>query len=296
LTLDKKETLSTLQFDLYFETGQYDSAAGILSTMKANKDYEYYYRLSRMEERNGRPDSAIFDMLKAAYLAKTNNYLKQLALSSAAGLYIDQGDWQRANDLYMYCINLNPADFHSIMGLAWIALTRDRDDSLSEKTLQFVLSHFSAPDPLFKLSQVEEARHDSAAEKKYALDFAARVADSGYGNMYNNYLLDLYTGILEDSARGEAIAENETRDRPAPQSFAGYAWALYKDNKEDRAMQVFDADVSGRPLGAIEWYWMGKLLKAMKKGPQAAQFFDSARKKPYRLSPGKLKDLEKNPD
>jgi hypothetical protein len=293
-TVDQKAALLALEFDLYFECGQYDSAADLLPKLRIKGGYSYFFRLSRIKDRQGITDSAIDYMLKAADLARTNDYLKQLALSNAAVFYTHQENWQKANELYMKCISLNPADFHSILGLGWLVLKQDRDDSLSEAIFHFVQDHFSTPDPLYKLSQAEEAKPDSALEKKYAADFAARVEDPAYGNIYNKYLIDLYTGILDNPAKAEAIAEKETRNRPNSQSFAWYAWTLLKNNKKSLATQVYATQVSGKPLEATESYWMGILLQSMDKKAEAAGLFESARKNQFDLSPGKVNELEKN--
>jgi tetratricopeptide (TPR) repeat protein len=293
-TVDQKAALLALEFDFYFESGQYDSAAALLPKLRIKGGYPYFFRLSRIKDQQGITDSAIVYMLKAADLARTNDYLKQLALSNAAIFYIHQGNWQRANELYMLCISLNPSDFHSILGLGWLALKQDQDDSLSGAIFHFVQDHFFTPDPLYKLSQAQEAKADSILEKKYASDFAFQVEDSAYGNIYNKYLIDLYTGILDDPAKAEAIAEKEILNRPNAQSFSWYAWTLLKNNKKSQASQVFEQHVSGNPLEATESYWMGILMKSMAKNAEAAGFFESARKKQFDLSPGKEKELEKD--
>jgi tetratricopeptide (TPR) repeat protein len=295
-TVEKKEVLLTLEFDLFFESGQYDSAAVVLASLKKKADYAYFFRLSRMEDLNGFSDSAIYHILKAAELAKANDYQKQLALTQAAEFYIRLGNFKKANDIYRYCINLNPCDFKSILGFGWIALTSDKDDSLSEKIFRFVGSHFKTPDPLYELSLIAGSRQDENMQYKFAKDFAAAADDSIFGNRYNLELIDLYTGILHLPGRAEILAQKETINRPSPQSFAWYSWALFKNNKKDQALQVFQRQITGRSLDGLSAYWIGKLLKSSQQETQAAQFFDSARKMPFNLSPEKRKDLENEPD
>ncbi len=231
-------------------------------------------------------------MLKAAEFAGTSIALKQAALSNAADLYIHAGKLQKANGLYVESIGLSAADLHSISGLGWIALVHDNNDSLASKIFKFVQSKSLVPDPLFKLSQVAEASGDSSLQIQYAREFEARATDSLYGNMYNKYLIELYTGILREPAKAELIAKNELSGRATPQTYAWYIWALFVNNKKEEAYSTFEKYVSGKPLEGLELYYIGKLMQGLKKGYNAGQFFEAAYENKYDLSPSKVKDLE----
>ena len=130
-------------------------------------------------------------------------------------------------------------------------------------------------------------------QKKYASEFVGMATASVYGNMYNKYLLELYTGILNEPAKGEAIAARELLNRTTPQTYAWYVWALYSNNKTAEAEKIYRQHVSGKPLEGLELYWMGKYMQAQNKGYNAEQFFKAAYKNKYDLSPGMARDLEK---
>jgi len=147
---------------------------------------------------------------------------------------------------------------------------------------------------LFKLAQMAEARGDSALELTYACRFEALVTRPGYGNMYNKYLIELYTGILNEPAKALALAYKEINNRATPQTYAWYAWCLLAGNKKAEAYHVFAQFVSGKPLEGLELYWMGKMMRVLGKGYNAQQFFRAADKNKYDLSPAMIKDLEKS--
>lgn len=289
----KKYDLLTSSFDVDFELGNYFSASNQLKEMKSSDDYGYFFRRSKMDHLNGSLDSSILAMMRAAKLEESSPYLTQVALSNAADLYIHAGDLQQAVDLYKNCIHLNSADFHSMMGLGWIALVNDKNDSLAEKIFSFVRSKNKLPDPLFKLVQMAQVRGDRLQEKKWAETFALQATDPIYGNMYNKYMIELYTGILNDPSRAERISELELENRTTPQTCAWYAWSLFSNNKKAEAYEQFEKNVSGRPLEGLELYWMGKLMQGMNKGYNAQAFFKAAYINKYDLSPAILKDLEK---
>ena len=283
-----------LDFDISFERGQYQHSKILLQTLKKNNDYSYLFRRSKFEHYDGSLDSAISCMLEAAEKAGNNNSLKQIALSNAADLYIHKGNLREAYNLYTESIKMDAADLHSIMGIGWIALVYDKNDSLAEKIFRFVHSQSHAPDALLKLEQLAEARGDSGAQKKWATEFAAQAGQRVYGLMYSKYLIDLYTGILNDPAEALAIADKEIINRPTPQTYAWYVWSLFNNNQKEKAYRVFRNTVSGKPLEGPELYYMGKLMQGLNKGYNAQEFFKAAYKNRYDLSPAKQKDLEKN--
>jgi hypothetical protein len=283
-----------LDFDVAFELGQYARAKNLLRALITDNSYGYLFRRSKYEHYDGSLDSAISCMMQAANKAGNNKYLQQVALSNAADLNIHKGSLSTAYNLYVQSIKNDPADFHSIMGLGWIALVHDKNDTLAERIFQFVHKHTYAPDALLKLDQVAEARGDSVMQKKYADEFVNQAGNSVYGKMYNKYLIDLYTGILNNPAKAVHLAELETNSRPAPQIFAWYAWSLFCNNQKDKAYEIFKGFVSKKPLEGLELYYMGKMMQGLNKGYNAQQFFKAAYKNRYDLSPAKVKDLEKN--
>lgn len=287
-------TSSTLTFDVNFELGRYGLAEYSLKELKKGNDYSYFFRRSKMDHLNANIDSATSGMLKAASLVKASPVLQGIALSNAGDLYIHEGELQKAADLYKQCIRLNPVDFHSILGLGWVALVHDKNDTLAEKIFKFALSKNKLPDPLFKLYQMAQGRGDKALEKKYAAEFVTKSTDTVYGHMYNKYVIEIYTGILNQPAKAEELAKNELNNRATPQTYAWYAYTLFENNKKDEAYKVFEAHVSGKPLEGLELYYMGKIMKGLDKGYDAGEFFKAAAKNKYDLSPAMEKDLEVN--
>lgn len=287
-------TNNTISFDVYFELGKYNEATAFLNQLKPAKDYSYYFRRSKMDHFNTNIDSAISGMVKAADLEKNIPYLRGIALSNAGDLYIHAGDLQKAADLYKQCIRLNSVDFHSILGLGWVALVHDKNDTLAEKLFKFVQSKNKLPDAGFKLYQMAQARRDKAIERKYAEEFVAKSTDTIYGKMYNKYLIEIYTGILNQPAKAEELAKNELNNRTTPQTYAWYAYTLFVNHKNAAAYKVFEQYVSGRPLEGLELYYMGKMMKGLDKGYDANEFFKAAEKNKYDLSPDMAKDLAAN--
>jgi hypothetical protein len=281
-------------FDVNFELGRYLYAEENLKTIRSKDDYGYLFRLSKLEHYRGNLDSAVSDMLKAAQFAGNNPILIVAALSNAADLLVHQGRLREAYNLYKKSISTSSSDLHSLTGIGWIALVHDKNDSLARKIFLFVESKTMASDPLLKLSQAAELNNDSASMKKYAQQFVDVTSDSLYGTMNSKYLIELYTGILNDPLKAEAVAKNEIEHRATPQTYAWYVWCLYFNNKKDEAYKAYEDHVSGKPLEGLELFWMGKMMKGLGKGYNAQEFFKAADKNRYDLSPSMMKNLEDN--
>lgn len=275
----------TTSFDVDYELGRYTRAKMELNAIRSPEDFGYWYRRSKLDHLNGQLDSAIDDMNNAIRLTGVNEYLRDVALANAGDLYLHAGDLRQAVDAYRECVRLNTADFHSLMGLGWIALVHDGNDRLAEKVFRFAASKNHLPDPLFKLAQVAAFRHDTAGQERWADSFARRATNPVYGRMYNKYLIQLYTGILHRPELAEVIARDELANRATPQTYAWYVWALLADNRKEEAYRIYEQHVSGQPLEALELCWMGKLMEALEKNYNARQFYAAADQTRYDLDP-----------
>ena len=278
-----------LSFDVDFERGDYQDAALLLKSHKNVSDYAYNFRLSKLEHLYGAPDSAIFHMLKAASIA-TNSFVKAIALSNAADLYLHSGKVKEAYDLYRECIAIDHSDFHSIEKLGWISLVHDKKPGEAHKIFRFLEERTKSPQPLLDQAQSFELT-DSVQAKRYAQQFVSIASQPQFGNMYNKYLVEAYTGILKQPAKAVDIARRELLVRQTPQSFAWMVYALACDNRLNLAYDLFRKKVSGKPLEGLELFWMGKMMQMADKGYNAEAFFEAAKKNEYDLSPGMAKEL-----
>lgn len=283
---------ASIGFDVAFELGHYGLAEYELKKMADQTDYGYHFRKAKLAHYKGQLDTAIASMHRASELAAGNIYLQQAALTNEGDLQLHNGYAQLAYELFTRSIRLQSADMYALAGLGRIALMHDQNDTLAEKIFRFVQSKTKAPDLLFKLAQVAEARGDSVQQKKRANEFVSVVTAPAYGNMYNKYLLELYTGILQEPAKATAIAQKELLNRATPQTHAWYVWALFCNNNVAAAEKNYKQQVSGKPLEGMELYWMGKYMQAQNKGYNAQQYFKAADKNRYDLSPSMIKDLE----
>jgi len=284
-------TENNVRFDVLFELGRWQEAAFQLRALQHYRDYNYYFRKAKYEHLLGHTDSALAAIRRAATLASQPG-LKALALSNEGDLLLHTGRFPEAAQNLKMALRLNPADLHTLLGIGWIALIHDQDTTLAGRIFRYSAQHNALPDPYFKLYQLEQWREDSAGELYFARTFAARASQPEYGGMYNKYLIELYSGILHSPERSEAIAYRELQNRATPQTYAWYAYALLCNHKQEAAYQVFEKNVSGKPLEAVELFYCGKVLKAAGKGYDANAYFDAALKSRADLSSAMIAEIE----
>ncbi|HWI89987.1 MAG TPA: hypothetical protein VNT20_01880 [Flavisolibacter sp.] len=289
----EKYATQMMLFDADFEMGDIYHASLILRNNNLPNEYGFNFRQSKLDHNMGELKASIQHMLRAAELSGSSAYLRTAALSNAADLYVHDGELEKAAALYKQCIQHNSCDFHSMMGLGWISLVHDKNEKLANEIFSFVKTKMKSPDPLLKLSQVAELNNSSLA-KKYAVQFIEQATHPAYGNMYNKYLIQLYTEILDNPAAALETAQKEIHNRSTSQTCVWLAWCLFKNGKEKEAYRVYEEHVSGKALEALELYWMGKMMKGLGKGYNAEQFFKAAEKNKYDLSLSERKDLEEN--
>ncbi|RYZ20680.1 MAG: tetratricopeptide repeat protein [Chitinophagaceae bacterium] len=277
-------------FDADFELGNEALASNLLHRVDGKNDFGYLFRLAKLEHGRGNADSAIAYMARAARMTESP-IQKAAALSNEADLELHGGNAAQAAALYRECLRLHPSDFHSISGLGRIALVHDGNVALATRIFAFVGQQHQSPEPLWRLAQAQELSNPTAA-LSYAHSFVKKASAPAYGNMYNKYLIDLYTGILNKPAEALAVAERERGNRATPQTAAWLAWSLAAAGKKEEAYAVYKKDVAGHPLETLELFWMGKMMMVLGKGFDAQQFFEAARENRYDLSPRQQQELE----
>lgn len=287
----EKYASTLLYFDTEFELGHYTIAYSALQNCAASNEYGYFFRLSKWKHLQGETDSAVYYMQKAADWAGNSRFLKHTALSNMADLYLHEGQFKTASELYLQNLRGNHADHHSLIGLGRIALLNDHDPEYAKKIFECIGERNQLPDPLYNLVWVAEQQGDSLLQKKYAEAFVDQATKPVYGGMYNKYLVELYTGIASAPEKALSIAEKEINNRATPQTYAWLVWALHKTNQDNKAWEIYKTKVSGKPLEALELYWMGKMMLDMHKIYNAGEFFKAADKNRFDLSPLKQKDL-----
>ena len=291
LGLKNYSKLSTA-FDVQFELGLYQLAKKSITQLNQLNDFGYQFRISKLMHYKGNLDSSIAAMKVATQLTNHNETLLQNTLSNLADLYLHNNDVNNAHKNYKTCLINNAADLHSLMGIGWLALVHDKNDSLARVIFEFATKKTLLPDPLFKLVAVAQQTKDSLLELQYAKKFEQEATKQLYGKMYSKYLIQLYTQILQQPQQAVELARNEIINRATPQTYSWLVFALANNHQLNEANKIYTEFVEGKPLEGLELYWMGKYMLANNKKYNAKQYFKEAAKNKYDLLPRIVMDIE----
>lgn len=278
-------------FDIQFELGLYHLAEKSLIQLHQYNDFGYQFRISKLMHYKGDIDSSIKAMKIAAELVSNNEALLQNAQSNLADLYLHNNDVKNAYTNYKACLQKNSSDLHSLMGLGWLALINDYNDSLAKDIFEFAVTKTELPDPIFKLVLWAQFKFDSTEEYKYAKLFEQKATQPIYGNMYNKYLIQLYTQILNNPKNAVELARKEITNRATPETYSWLVYTLANNKEFDEADKLYKKFVEGKPLEGLELYYMGKYMQSKNKVYNAKQYFKEAAKNKFDLSSRIMKDI-----
>jgi tetratricopeptide (TPR) repeat protein len=287
---EMRNAVNMMRFDAEFELGNYTDAKMALAANKRKSEFAYQFRFAKQEDHEGSSDGAINHM-KAAAASTVSPYLQTVALSNAADFYMHSGKYKEAYKLYKYCINTNPADFHSIEMIGWLALVHDHDVNLAVSIFNFLKTKTLSPHMLLQLSRSYELS-DSKKATRYAEQFVQEVTDPVYSDMYNKYLVEVYTGILNNPSKALSIANKETSNRPTAQTFTWLASSLLANGQKNAAYNIFKEKVAGHSLEGQESFSICKLLLSLSKNNEAREYLEAAQKNIYELTPAMARELD----
>lgn len=231
-------TIRLLEFDANMELGRYKEAYTNLESLKDKSSFDYLIRKAKWEDHKGNLDAAIILMEQA--FEKVKDKKKSLycwALSNLSDMYGHAGRIDEAYKGYLTVLEKDPANLYCLKGIAWIAYAHDNNTSEAKRILNYILSQTAMPDLTLVLAQIAETEGNNDAKRKLQNAFVATVTKPGYGDMYNKYLLEIYTDELKDYDKAFAIAKKELNNRFTPETCDWMAWVYYKNGELAKALE-----------------------------------------------------------
>ncbi|AOW19823.1 tetratricopeptide repeat protein [Urechidicola croceus] len=251
-------------FDTYLELGEYDNAFNYLSRIKNTNDFDYLIRLAKWSDHEGKLESAILYMEKAAKIAERskNNYLMQWSYTNLADFYGHAGRIEDSYNYYLKTLNLNPNDAYAKKGIAWIVFSKERNPQEATRILNAITQKYNTPDYYLLKSEIAEYLGNSL-EKEENLNFYFKlIEDTRYGDMYNAYNVLLFSKNPLKINRALEISQREIKNRPTPLSYDLLAWSYLNNGENKKALEVATKNVVGETSEPIVLYHIAEIYKA----------------------------------
>jgi hypothetical protein len=240
-------TIQLLSFDTYMELGKFSDAYRSLESLKDKESFDYIIRRAKWEDHKGNLDQAIVLMEKA--FEKVKDKSKNLycwTLSNLSDMYGHAGRIEEAYKGYISVLQKDPANLYCLKGIAWIAYAHDNNTAEARRLLEFILSQTSMPDLKLTLAEIAATEGKEEEKKKLIGEFVSEVTKPGYGDMYNKYLINIYTNETKEYDKAFAIAEKELKNRFTPETCDWMAWVYYTKGELKKAYELASGFVHGK--------------------------------------------------
>jgi len=283
-----------LGFDTKMELGDLMSASKEIETLKDKSAFDYLIRRSKLEDQKGNLDDAIELMEQAFEKVKdTRNSLYCWALSNLADMYGYAGRIKDAYNAYIKVLQRENSYIYALRGIAWIAYSHDHNSKEAKRILQFILSQTNMPDLLLQLAEIEEWGGNESGKLKYVSEFIDEVRKAGYGDMYNRYLIEVYTDRVKDVDKALLLAEKEIINRPTPETYAWLAWVYYVKGDIEKAYELVNNYVYKRNFEPDAMLHTALVFSAAGKKEKAKELLKECQASSFELGPVKTKFIRK---
>lgn len=227
-------------FDLYEELGDDGAQRNLLQQLSQKQDFNYLIRLAKWEDAQGRLDRTIALMKQAEAIAESGKQTAQIiwVYTNLADYYGHAGEIKLSKEYYLKALALNPADWYSMKGLAWITYSDENNSDGASTILNHIAPH--SFDPGIKLLQAEimEFSKLPLAAKDAYQEIAKEVSQPAYGNMYNAFLCGYNLNQSKKIGAAMIIAKRELEVRATPHAYDLLASVYYTKGEVEKAKQL----------------------------------------------------------
>lgn len=279
-------TVTLLQFDVDMELGHYADAEKRLASIKDKTSFDYLIRKAKFTDHKGDLNHAILLMEEALGKVKGKNKgLQSWAQSNLADMYGHAGRVEESYKGYLDVLALDPSNLYCLKGIAWIAYSHDHNPEEAKRILHFILSQTKMPDLKLVLAQIAEYENKPGEKKQLLEEFISDVSAPGYGDMYNKYLIHIYSDVMPDTAKALMLAEKELKNRFTPETCDWMAWAKYREGNIDEAFKIAKSYVYGQCFEPHTMLHTAFIYAAAGKKAEAKALLNECEKSSFELGP-----------
>lgn len=264
------EETKKMLFDVHLELGNFEQAHTYLQAFENFSDFDYLIRLSKWSDHRGQLDAAIKYMEKAMDIAESSNrdHLKQWSYTNLADFYGHAGEIEKSYKHFLKALELDPNDAYAKKGIAWIVYSHEKNPVEALRILNTVTETYHAPDYDLLKAEIADYMGFDAISEKALTNYKLEMTNTSYGDMYNKYNVLFFADDKEHLPEAIAIAKIEVANRPTPQSYDLLAWAYYKNENLDKALNIIDKHIIDKTYEPETLYHVAEIYKAAGKTKQ----------------------------
>jgi len=244
---ENKRSTDMLLYDVALELAEDELAEELLSKIAAKKDFNYLIREAKWQDGQGNLDEAIALLEQAKNSAEASKSKVRLnwIYSNLGDFYGHAGRLEDSEKSFEKALEVNPADYYSFKGLAYMKWAAEQDAQQSLDMLEQVAENSSDPSTFILKADIldHQGQKESANEIRNFID--DKVSSSSYGAMYHSFLIhnSLAKNELETA---DLYAQLEMETRETPESYALLALTKYHLDQEEEALEIAMNEVVGK--------------------------------------------------
>ena len=257
---EKKRASFCMLFDVQMERGQFIDAEKTLQEIYQINDFDYLIRLAKWKDYKGQLQDAIANLEKALYLAEDTNNKSQLTwlLANLGDFYMHDGRIESSVESYKAALRLDPYNYYSLKGMAWLAFVNDENPMLAADIITEIMTYQKAPELHLFLADVydhlekdEKKRYQMQQfmEKSQGIDMYRLTRAAIHAEENQSYEL----AILE------AMKEIEVRNTPETKDLL--AWIYYLAGDLNKAKSINEESVLGHTFEPVALFHTAKIHK-----------------------------------
>tara|TARA_R110002072_G_scaffold23949_2_gene81996 strand:- start:115339 stop:116622 length:1284 start_codon:yes stop_codon:yes gene_type:complete len=259
---DNKRATELMLFDVAMELGDYTAADMYLGKVQKPNDYNYLIRLSKWSDYRGDLDSAIKYMEQAKKIAEAGGIksLKVWTYSNLADYYGHAGRIKDSYDHYLKTLQLEPDNSYAKKGIAWIVYSSEKNTEEANRILDSIMQHHKVPDYFLLKAEMAEYDGNLSEAKAQKENFIKAVQFGNYGNIYNTYVIELFSET--DPRKALALAEQEVENRATPETYHILAYAQLRSGNKAEALKTIITHVEGKTHEPMAAYHSALIYEA----------------------------------
>jgi len=287
-----KRATSLLLFDVYLELGEYEKADQALGKLKNTNDFNYLIRLAKWNDYKGELEAAIRNLEGAKKIAdsRKSKPLQIWINTNLADFYGHDGRIKDSFELYLKALELQPDNAYAKKQIAWIVYSSEKNTKEATRILDSVMVHHKVPDYYLLKSEILAFNGKVAESNTMVESFMNAVKNENYGNMYNSYLIEVYSETNPKIAL--EIAKAEIKNRATPEIFSLLAFAQLNVGNKEEALQTISNYVEGKTFSPMSLYYSALVFDANNKKEKVKTLKQELLNASYELGPKKLKKIE----
>ena len=242
---DDLKLTEALLFDVYHELGEDALAFHYLERIQGGKKFDYLARLARWEDSRGHLAKAIEALESSEELISKNDWAKRSWLySNLADFYGHDGRIEKSREFFVKALELNPVDWYSVKGLAWISYSYDRD---TDQALRYLdkLDAFKEIPAVAKLRyDIYQYLEDYKAADKIQQSFIGAMTSDVHLTAYASYIYAFDMERMDVDLLRQAV-DKEIEQRPVAESYAHKAMLLNRLGQKTEALALIESHILG---------------------------------------------------